>query len=300
MFTRDVLIDGSTRLICGECGFLFSRLAPGIVLTRIRGADTGNLGFAPLDEIKAEFERFGVPVTWFIDAEETALVRKLVSEQWTAWLSKNSSLLNAIHVFSTDKKLHLTIEVAKHFSKTTRVMNNHRERSQFEKALFKTVGKGLSPRPDWFTEREIPIRKFRERDRTTRIENEFTSFTFIRLRENVVWSTINGIENGSLSNAPFDHMLDELKKSSRRLNWLVDCSQVSKIDSLILESWIQWTVRHQAQLEAVHMFVPEGVIPILIDIAQLRSNNKRIHLYRNRDVFSRVCEQSTLSRESVS
>lgn len=179
MLTKDVLVDGSVRLTSGECGFLFFRLCPGTVYTQVRGVDSGGLDSAPLDEIKSEYEHFGVPVTWFIYAEKTALAGALVSEQWTAWLINHSSLFNTVHVFSENKKLHLTIEVAKHFSNTTRLLINYRERTGFEGALFESIGSGHVPRDDWFSERPIAMLKSRQPDGTVRIENQLSAFTFL-------------------------------------------------------------------------------------------------------------------------
>lgn len=96
-------------------------------------------------------------------------------------------------------------------------------------------------------------------------------------------------------------MREELKRCSGKLVWFVDCSEVARLDSRILESWIQWTIRHQSQLAALHMYVPKGAIPLLIDIAKLRSRNQGlIHLYRSRDAFDRVSEFCPLSSGSVS
>ncbi len=79
------------------------------------------------------------------------------------------------------------------------------------------------------------------------------------------------------------------------MTWFVDCSAVTRLDSVVLESWTQWAQAHEHKLESLHMYVPSGAIPILIDIATSKSNtHKLIHLYRDKESFNKVCSRNSL------
>lgn len=295
MLTNDVLADGSTRLKAGNCGFLFSRRAVGVIYTAVIGTDTGALGVAPLEELAAEFNRFKRPITWFVDAEQAPAVVSAVLEQWTAWLLGHQNLFARIHVLTNSKHMNLTMQVAKHLSNMERLMITHDDRDSFDQAMKKEYGNSYKSEVGWFDEPSVPVSKTMENDGTISISNEKTSFTFKRINELTLWSTICGVENGSLSNFPFDHVHTELSSAPKKLTWFVDCSSITRLDPIVLESWTQWAQAHEHKLESLHMYVPSGAIPILIDIATSKSNtHKLIHLYRDKESFNKVCSRNSL------
>jgi len=71
----ETLAGGARRIKANSCSFLFCRLEPGVFYTAIDGADNGEVKLSPLDEISAEHQRFGKPLAWFIDAENTTVVQ---------------------------------------------------------------------------------------------------------------------------------------------------------------------------------------------------------------------------------
>lgn len=295
MFTKDVLADGSTRLTAGDFGFLFMRRAVGVVYTAVRGTDTGALGVVPLEELVAEFNRFKRPITWFVDAEQAPAVVSAVLEQWTAWFISHQNLFERIHVLTNSKHMHLTMQVAKHLSNMERLMVTHVDRASFEQAMERTYGASYKAETDWYNEKPMMISKSVETDGTISISSTNSSFTFKRLNESSLWSTICGIENGSLANLPFDHVFTELSSAEKKLTWFVDCSNVTRLDPLVLEAWTQWAQAHSNKLDSLHMYVPSGAIPILIDIATSKSKtNRLIHLYKDKESFNKVCSRVAL------
>ncbi|MDZ4835145.1 MAG: hypothetical protein SGJ27_15320 [Candidatus Melainabacteria bacterium] len=295
MLTKDVLADGSTRLKAGSCAFLFRRLAVGVVYTAVQGTDTGALGTAPLEELTAEFNRFKRPVTWFVDADNAPGVVSSVLEQWTAWFLSHRNLFERIHVLTNSKHMNLTMEVAKHLSNMQRLMITYDDRVAFDQAMQKSYGGSHKADSSWCDEDSKPISKSLEKDGTISISNENSSFTFKRLNELALWSTICGVENGSLSNVPFDHVDTELSSASKKLTWYVDCSNVTRLDQNVLESWTEWAHAHADKLDSLHMYVPSGAIPILIDIAMSKTNtHKLIHLYRDKESFNKVCSRNSV------
>ncbi len=295
MFTSDVLANGSTRLKAGNCGFLFTRLNVGVIYTAVNGTDTGALGSAPLEEVTAEFNRFKRPITWFVDAEQAPAVISTVLEQWTAWFLTHQNIFDRLHVLTNSKHMNLTMEVAKHLSNMQRSMIIYDDRDAFDQAMFKSCGTKFHADPDWINADAIEISKTVEKDGTIEISNKNSSFTFKRLNESSLWSTICGVENGSLANVPFDHVSLELASAPKKLTWYVDCSGVTRLEQRTLDAWTQWAHRNEQKLESLHMYVPSGAIPILIDIAKSKSNtHKLIHLYQEKESFNRVCARNSL------
>lgn len=292
------MADGSVRLRSGNCGFLFKRLRTGVIYTSVRGTDTGLLGQAPLDEMTAEFNRFKRPISWFVDAEHAPGVVGDVRELWTEWMGRHQNFFESLHVLTTTRQMHLTMEVAKHFSNFQRLMVNHFDRDGFEKELVKGSGQSCKVDPRWFQAEAAVIDRAVHRDGTISISNNNSSFTFKRLNEKALWSTISGIENSSLSNAPFDHMETELDSTPRKLSWYIDCSAVTRVDQSVLESWTLWALAHENKLDSMYMHVPSGALPLLIDITMCIANAHRlIHLYRSRDDFNKVCSNNSIDLE---
>src|ERR1051325_551656 len=109
-------LDGQTlRLTANNCSFTYRRLKPGVLLLTIAGNDHGQFGTATIDEITAEFQRFGT-VTLFVDTQAAAGPSTQVMEAWTAYFSNNRAKLKrvAILVPPESKLLHLTVSIVQH------------------------------------------------------------------------------------------------------------------------------------------------------------------------------------------
>jgi hypothetical protein len=134
------IIDGQVRLSCGKCEFRFQRPRPGVLQAIIMGADSGQFGTAALDEIRAEIGRQR-PVELFVDARKASGPTVEVSEEWTGFFTRHRSDLSRVHVLVGSKALNLTIEIARHLSRTGSLIQIYSDPDIFEARL------SQSPRP---------------------------------------------------------------------------------------------------------------------------------------------------------
>lgn len=281
MHSRDVLSDGSLRLAADGCAFLFTRLGPGRLLTTIDGFDSGQLGMAPLDEVSAEFARFKKPIKWFIDARHAPNAVSTVFERWIEWLYQRRDLLEKVYVLTGSKPLSLTVNIARHLSKSEHLMKVVDEPQAFEDLLdVEGVRTAYSPsllvESMWLSARPNPIARALLPDGTICIADPHCQFTFKRLDVMTTLSTINGADNGSLGNAPFDHMGCELDSCVETMSWFVNCMNVASISTRTTEDWTEWIAARQKLLKSVVMLVPAGALPLLIDIAKYQSGTESI------------------------
>lgn len=137
---RKEIIEGQVRLSCGKCEFRFHRLRPGVLLATIKGSDTGQFGTAALDEIRAEIGR-QCPLELFVDARDASGPTVKVSEEWTAFFARSRSDLSRVYVLVGSKTLNLTIEIARHLSRTGNLIQIYSDSDLFESRL------GQSSRP---------------------------------------------------------------------------------------------------------------------------------------------------------
>jgi hypothetical protein len=131
---REVLPDGSVRIASGEAGFAFARPARGVLVVTITGYDKGQFGTAPLDEIGSVL-RMAAPVELFIDARNAVGATVRVSEDWTGFLARHRAELTHVHVLAGSKMVELTIAIARHLSRTDRLMQIYSDPAVFEAQL---------------------------------------------------------------------------------------------------------------------------------------------------------------------
>lgn len=113
-------IDPSTlRLSAGGCAFTYARIRPGALLVTITGDDAGQFGTATIDEVNAEFERFG-PLQLFVDTQHASGPSTAVMEAWTAYFAANRKKLKSVMILvnAESRLLHLTVRIVKHLSGT--------------------------------------------------------------------------------------------------------------------------------------------------------------------------------------
>jgi hypothetical protein len=137
---RETLDQNTTRLSCGNCSFTYRRLKPGTLLLTITGNDKGQFGTATIDEVRAEFERFGV-VTLFVDTHGANGPSTEVMEAWTAFFSANRQKLKrvAIMVSPESKLLHLTVSIVQHLSGTGDLLQIFGDVNKFRAAILQEV-----------------------------------------------------------------------------------------------------------------------------------------------------------------
>ena len=131
---RELLPDGSVRLTSGESAFVFARPTACVLVVTITGYDKGQFGTAALDEIGSVL-RLGTRVHLFVDARNAIGATVRVSEDWTGFLSRHETELAHVHVLVGSKMVELTVAIARHLSRTDRLMQIYSDPAIFEAQL---------------------------------------------------------------------------------------------------------------------------------------------------------------------
>ena len=137
---REAVDPQTTRISAGQCSFTYRRLKPGVLLMTISGHDNGQFGTATIDEVNAEYDRFG-PVTLFVDTQSAAGPATEVMEAWTAYFSANRKKLKrvAILVPPESKLLHLTVSIVQHLSGMGGLLQIHGDPAKFRAEIVQAV-----------------------------------------------------------------------------------------------------------------------------------------------------------------
>jgi hypothetical protein len=117
-----------------ETEFLFVRPKAGILVVTIKGYDKGQFGTAPLDEI-GSILRVAAPVRLFIDARNAVGATVRVSEDWTGFLARHRAELSQVHVLAGSKAVELTVAIARHLSRTDKLIQLYSDPAIFEAQL---------------------------------------------------------------------------------------------------------------------------------------------------------------------
>lgn len=113
---REELKGGGVRLFDARCSFTFRLLSPRALEVEIRGRDRGQFGPAPFEEIRVHLG--GTPLELFVDASQAEGPTSDVSDAWTRFLNREAPHLKRVSVLAVAKFVHLTVSVAKLFSRT--------------------------------------------------------------------------------------------------------------------------------------------------------------------------------------
>jgi hypothetical protein len=132
---REVLPDGAVRLASGDTGFLFTRPKANVLVVTITGYDKGQLGTAPLDEIGSVLRVAAPRVHLFVDARDAIGATMRVSEDWTTFLSRHRAELAHVHVLAGSKAIELTVAIARHLSRTDRLIQIYSDPKIFESQI---------------------------------------------------------------------------------------------------------------------------------------------------------------------
>ena len=131
---REVLPDGSVRMKSGESALAFARPTSSVLVVTIFGYDKGQFGTAPFDEIGSVL-RVAAPVHLFVDARNAVGATVRVSEDWTSFLSRHRTELAHVHVLVGSKMVELTVAIARHLSRTDRLIQIYSDPAVFETQL---------------------------------------------------------------------------------------------------------------------------------------------------------------------
>jgi hypothetical protein len=133
-FKKETLEDGTVRLTGERCSYTYQRPRPGVVFVRLAGDDKGEFGNAPRDELRGDISRYA-PIELFFEMDESTGANLPVQEAWTEWFSSHRPALKSVNVLTHSKFMHITVEIAKLFSRTGELIRVYMDPTPFEEAL---------------------------------------------------------------------------------------------------------------------------------------------------------------------
>ena len=137
---RETIASHIVQLSAGNCSFTYRRLKPGVLLLTIKGDDLGHFGSATLDELNAEFDRFG-SMSLYVDAQAAEGPATEVMEAWTAFFASNRKKFKriVILVLPESKLLHLTVKIVQHLSGVGKLFRIFSDPQNFHTAIKREV-----------------------------------------------------------------------------------------------------------------------------------------------------------------
>jgi hypothetical protein len=98
-----------------HCKVTLQQPAKAVVLLKISGTDTGELGDAPM-RILEEWLADSVPVDLFIDARNVRTASIDVSSEWAAWLNAHKVQLKSVTMLTGSRFIQITAEFVRRFA----------------------------------------------------------------------------------------------------------------------------------------------------------------------------------------
>lgn len=136
---REELEGGAVRLSTKKCSFTFERLGTWALKITIAGRDGGEFGPTVFDEIR--FHLSGPKaLELFVDASEAKGPTTEVSDAWTRFLAREAPQLRRVSILAASKFVHLTVSVAKLFSRTGDLIQIYSDPALFRAVLERAVG----------------------------------------------------------------------------------------------------------------------------------------------------------------
>lgn len=283
----ETLSDGSSRLRGERCSFATRRLRPGVLLTRVRGRDEGELGTAPLAMVEREHARFRLPVRWFIDAREVQGASAAVLDTWTRWLSGRPACLAGLHVLPREPMLAVNMGIVRYLSRSDEQMQLHDNAPAFDAAL-RAEATGVS----WAVPSEDPAAV-----RITHqplagggfeVRGPQLAYRFERLDACTILTRARGCESGELGDEVWDAFDALLERSSRPVRWRLDLSGITHVQPDRAAAWSAWlTVREPCFRDIVVLAPAAGVALFLLDAQYRFSSQVRMRVVRDAAEFAR-------------
>ncbi|HZE98133.1 MAG TPA: hypothetical protein VE981_13975 [Planctomycetota bacterium] len=135
---RQTLEGGTVRLATKRCSFIIQPVSPAVLKITIQGRDAGEFGPAVFNEIR--FHLGSERVELFVDAAEAAGPTTAVSDAWTRFLNREAPHLKRVSILAVSKFVHLTVSVAKLFSRTGELIQVYSDPELFRAALSRATG----------------------------------------------------------------------------------------------------------------------------------------------------------------
>ena len=117
-----------------HCTIVLERAADSVIVLRISGTDTGELGDAPMQALH-EWLGLSGPVKLFIDARAVRGASIDVSSEWASWLNEHRTRLQSITMLTGSKFIQITAEFVRRFADLHGVMWVCTEPAVFDLAI---------------------------------------------------------------------------------------------------------------------------------------------------------------------
>jgi hypothetical protein len=117
-----------------SAGLAIERPAPGVVVLRLTGWDTGEFGDAAMKEIAKDFSG-GVPLQLFVDARAVKGATIDVSNDWALWLRANRARFAHVSMLTGSPFVQLTAKFVQRFAELGELMRLYTDPRAFDSAL---------------------------------------------------------------------------------------------------------------------------------------------------------------------
>lgn len=117
-----------------HCSIVLERLADSLVLLRISGTDTGELGNGPMQVLDG-WLKIHAPVKLFIDARAVRGASIDVSSEWAGWLGTHRNQLAMVTMLTGSLFIQITAEFVRRFAGLNGIMWVCTEPEVFDLAL---------------------------------------------------------------------------------------------------------------------------------------------------------------------
>ena len=104
-----------------HCTINLELIRESVILLRISGTDTGELGDAPMRALD-EWLAISGPVSFFIDARAVRGASIDVSSDWAAWMAAHRSQLKSVTMLTGSKFIQITAEFVRRFAELNGIM----------------------------------------------------------------------------------------------------------------------------------------------------------------------------------
>jgi hypothetical protein len=228
----------------------------------VRGIDDGEFGDLPLTLAKAESERFGTPITWFIDAAALNGVQPAALALWSGWLARHARLFEAIHVTASSAAMSLNLSVAKHLA-PVRPLVVHESFGNFLEAAALTEC-AITADTARFDEPAITLTRTRDAQRGWVLGAPDLEYTFHTPSRGVIVTTAAGEENGALCNDVFDRFDGLLDEARMQVHWFLDLRGIRSVAPAQASCWSAWLTTRQARFASITVLAPAPVIALFV------------------------------------
>jgi hypothetical protein len=127
-----------------RCELTIERPAESVVLLKLSGHDTGELGEAPFLELGRDFAPGGPSRELFIDARAGQGASVDVSGSWAQWLRRQKPQLRTVHFLSASRFIQLSADFVRKFAELGEVMRIYTEPAVFDAELESAIDRERS------------------------------------------------------------------------------------------------------------------------------------------------------------